>query len=136
MQTIIIPTKGNTDLINITGKLQDILTNSKAKSGIINIFIKHTTSALAVVEHEPGLTKDLKQLFERLVPKNKPYSHNKMNGDDNAHSHLSASLLKPYLTIPFDNNKLVLGTWQSIILVDFDTHPREREVAVTIIPQP
>jgi len=135
MEKLIIQSKGNTNVINITDKIQKILEKSKIDSGIINIFIIHTTASLTIMEYEPGLIKDTKLFFEKLIPKTNDYYHNNLNNDDNAHSHLSASLLSPSLTLPFENNKLALGTWQQIVLIDFDTNPREREVFIKIIKE-
>lgn len=135
-ESLKISTKGKTDIINITEKIQNTLKNSKIKKGIINVFVKHTTSALMIMEYEPGLIKDTKLFFEELVPKDNNYYHNKLNQDDNGNAHLCSSILKPDLTLPFENNKLSLGTWQQIVLIDFDTHSREREIVVTIIQDP
>lgn len=132
-KSIKILIKGNTEIINITEKIQNFLEISKIEEGIINIFIKHTTAALAIMEYEPGLIKDTKLFFEKLVPKNNDYHHNRLNRDDNGHAHLCSSILKPDLTIPFANNQLCLGTWQKIVLINFDTKHREREIIITII---
>ncbi|MDP2925494.1 MAG: secondary thiamine-phosphate synthase enzyme YjbQ [Nanoarchaeota archaeon] len=129
-KTIKINTKGNTDIINITEKVNDILNKSKIKSGIINLFVKGSTLALTTIEYEPGLIKDLKEAFEHIAPENKDYYHNLKWGDGNGFSHIRASLLRPDLTIPFENNKLLLGIWQQIVLIDFDNRPREREIII------
>ena len=132
-KTIKISAKGNTDIINITGKIQDFLKESKIKSGIINIFSKHTTAGLAIIENETGVIQDFKEVFEKIAPINKSYNHNKIQNDDNAHAHISTTLLGQSLTMPFENNKLSLGIWQQVVFVDFDTKPRAREVIMTII---
>ncbi len=124
-----IKTKGNTELINITKKVQEKINNSKVSEGFVNIFVRGTTAALAINEYEQNLLKDIKEFFEENVKRGKNYHHD----DGNAHSHLRASLFGPTLTIPFKDGKLLLGTWQQIILVDFDIRPREREVVVQII---
>lgn len=133
MEKFKISTQGNNDIINITDKIQKIITNSKAKSGIVSVFVLGSTAGITVIEYEPNLEKDFKEFFERIIPSNKTYHHHETWRDDNGHSHVRASLLKPDLTVPFENNKLVLGTWQQIILVDFDTKPREREIVVTVV---
>ena len=132
-QSIKLKSKGNTDVIDITNQVQGILTKSKTISGIINLFVIGSTAALTTIEYEPGLIKDLKQIFEKIAPENKDYFHNEKWGDGNGHSHIRASLLKPDLTLLFQENKLLLGTWQQVVLIDFDNRPREREVIVTII---
>ena len=132
-QSIKLKSKGNTDIMDITNQVQEILTKSKITLGIINLFVIGSTAALTTIEYEPGLIKDLKQVFEKIAPENKEYFHNEKWGDSNGHSHIRASLLKPDLTLSFQENKLLLGTWQQIVLIDFDNRPREREVIVTII---
>ncbi len=134
-QTITIQTKGDTDIINITDTIQGILTNSKENQGIINIFTKHTTSSITITEYEQGIIEDLKQTLNKLIPQNKNYNHNQLQHDDNAHSHLKATLIGQSINIQFKNNQLQLGTWQQIVLIDFDTHPRERDVTITILKQ-
>jgi len=128
-----VSTRGDTDIIDITEKVQSILTNSNIQSGIINVFVVGSTAGLSFVEYEPGLIEDLQEVFEKIAPKNKYYHHHEKWHDDNGNSHVRASLLKPDLTIPFENNKLCIGTWQQIILIDFDTSSRNREILVTII---
>lgn len=127
-----IPTKGNTDIIDITDKVQTILSKSKVQEGQVTIFISGSTAGLTTVEYEPGLVKDLKEFYEKIIPQNKEYHHNERWHDGNGHSHIRASLLKPSLTIPFQNSNLLLGTWQQIILIDFDNRERTREVIVQI----
>jgi len=132
-QTITISSKGNTDIIDITSNIQDILTKSKSNSGIAHIFVIGSTAALSTIEFEPGLQKDLKIAYDKIAPYKEHYHHHDKWHDDNGSSHVKATMLKPDLTIPFQENKLILGTWQQVILVDFDTSPRNREIVVTII---
>jgi len=135
-ETIKIQTQGNTDIIDITDTIQGILNKSNTKEGIVNIFVKHTTAGIAIIEIEKGILQDLKQTLNKLIPQDQHYNHNELQHDDNAHSHLKASLLKPDINVPFQNNKLLLGIWQRITLIDFDTHSREREVVITILQTP
>lgn len=130
---ISISTKGNTDIIDITKKIEDILNKADAKSGVAHIFVVGSTAGLSIVEYEPGLVKDLKEFFEKIAPKDAPYFHHEKWHDDNGSSHVKATLLKPDLTIPFEDKKLLSGTWQQIILIDFDTKPRTREIIITIL---
>lgn len=132
-KTIKISTKENTDIINITDKVENFLKESKIRSGIINVFAKHTTAGLAIIENETGVIQDFKEFFEKIAPINKPYNHNKIRNDDNGHAHICTPLLGQSLTIPFEDNKLSLGIWQQIFLVDFDTQARTREVVMTIV---
>jgi len=131
--TLELSTKGNTDVIDITEKVQKEISNSKFKNGSVTAFVVGSTAGITVVEYEPGLVEDLKEVFEKIAPRDKYYHHHETWHDDNGHSHVRASLLKPGLTIPFIDGKLTLGTWQQIILIDFDTKARERKVIVQII---
>jgi len=131
--TLEISTKGNTDVIDITEKVQKEISNSKFKNGSVTAFVVGSTAGITAVEYEPGLVEDLKEVFEKIAPRDKHYHHHGTWHDDNGHSHVRASLLKPGITIPFIDGKLTLSTWQQIILIDFDTKAREREVIVQII---
>ncbi len=133
MTEIKISTSEEIDIIDITEKIHLFIYESKKESGLVHIFLKHTTASLTISEYEPGIIKDLKNFFKKLVPKNNPYLHNELNHDDNAHSHILSTINKQELTIPFKNNSLELGTWQKICLVDFDTQSRERKIELTII---
>ncbi len=127
-------TKGNCDIIDITEDIEEIINNSEeVNEGIANIFVIGSTAAITTIEYEPGLKKDMEEFFKRIIPKNIKYSHEKKWHDDNGHSHIRASLLKPNISIPIVGNNLKLGTWQQIILVDFDTCGREREIIVSLL---
>lgn len=128
--SIKISTKGNPDLIDITAKVADILRESKLKRGSVTVFVVGSTAAITTFEFEPGLVKDVRDLFEKLVPSGKHYAHDETWGDANGFSHLRAALQGPSLTIPFDDGKLLLGTWQQVVLAEFDNRPREREIIV------
>ncbi len=128
-----IKTQGDTDIIDITDKIQSILSNSKIESGIVNVFVVGSTAGLSFVEYEPGLVEDLQEVFEKIAPKHQYYHHHERWQGNNGNSHIRATLLKPDVTIPFENNKLCLGTWQQVVLLDFDTSARNREILVTII---
>ncbi|MFH1425477.1 MAG: secondary thiamine-phosphate synthase enzyme YjbQ [archaeon] len=131
-QTFQLKTKGSTDILDITDKVQSILSQSKIKEDQITIFVSSSTSGLTTVEYEPGLIQDLKDFYNKIIPQDKTYQHNERWHDGNGHSHVRASLLKPSLTIPFQNSTLLLGTWQQIILIDFDNRERTREVIVQV----
>lgn len=132
-EKISLNTKGNPDLIDITAKVADILTSSGMKKGSLTVFVVGSTAAITTFEYEPGLVSDLRDLYEKLIPKNKHYNHDETWGDANGFSHLRAALQGPSLTIPFEGAKLMLGTWQQIVLAEFDNRPRAREVIVQII---
>lgn len=127
-----ISTQGHNDIIDITDKVAAIVKKSQTKEGIVLVFVPHQTCAITVLENEPGLIQDLKDLLNKIAPAKADYRHNAAWGDGNAAAHLLASLFKPDLTIPIENNQLQLGTWQQIILIDFDSRPRQREIIVKI----
>ena len=128
---ITIDTKGNCDIINITELVEKEVENSKIKDGICTIFVKGSTAAISTIEYEEGLLKDFKNFMDKILPKGN-YEHNKAWNDENGHSHLRSTLLKTSLQVPIINGKLFLGTWQQIVLIDFDTRPRRREIAISI----
>lgn len=130
---LLIKTNGRTDIIDITKDVNKLIKESSIDSGIINLFVIGSTASLSCIEYEPNLKTDLKEFFQKIAPDNIDYHHHLTWNDDNGHSHIRATLLKPDLTIPIENNKMVLGTWQQIILIDFDTSSREREIIITII---
>lgn len=132
IEIIKIQTKGNTDFINITEKVESILSKSRKKEGVVNIFTRHTTAGITIIEDEEGIKKDFKIAFEKFAPISAIYNHNKIQNDDNGHSHIKSSLLGASTCIPFSDSQLILGTWQQIFLVDFDTHSRQREVVVSV----
>ncbi|MEM0465672.1 MAG: secondary thiamine-phosphate synthase enzyme YjbQ [Candidatus Pacearchaeota archaeon] len=132
-KTFNVLTKGNFDIINITKNIEKIIIESKIKNGIVNIFVKHTTAGISVMEYEKGLIRDLKDILNNIVPKDFSYYHNRLNNDNNGDAHIKATLIRESITLPFKNSKLILGTWQSIVLIDFDYEIREREIVVTII---
>jgi secondary thiamine-phosphate synthase enzyme len=133
-QTIEVETAGNTDIHDITGRVSQAVAASGVKDGIVTLFNVGSTGGITTAEYEPGLAKhDIKAAFEKIAPENGHYEHEKKWDDDNGHSHVRASLLGPSLTVPVVDSRLTLGTWQQIILVDFDTRPRTRTVICQII---
>lgn len=127
-----LKTKGNTDIIDITEKVQKEIEKSKINNGSATIFVVGSTAGITTVEYEPGLEKDLKEFFEKIIPSNEKYHHHETWHDDNGHSHVRASLLKPDIIVPFVDGKLTLGQWQQIVLIDFDTRPRDRKIVLQI----
>ncbi|HEU4341576.1 MAG TPA: secondary thiamine-phosphate synthase enzyme YjbQ [Candidatus Binatia bacterium] len=126
-------TSGFCDIIDITAKVREQIETEKVQRGLATIFVSGSTAALTTVEYEPGLVQDLKELVEKLVPSGKRYHHDDRWGDDNGFSHLRAALFGPSLVIPIEAGRLLLGTWQQIVLVDFDNRPRTREIVVQTI---
>lgn len=132
-ETINLSTKGNPDLIDFTGRVAELLKSSKLKKGSVTVFVVGSTAAITTFEFEPGLVKDVRDLYEKLIPSNKHYAHDETWGDANGFSHLRAALQGPSLTIPFDDGKLLLGTWQQVVLAEFDNRPRDRKIIVQIL---
>ncbi len=126
--------QGDTKIENITEKCQRLLKESGLNAGIVTLFIKHTTASVMIFEDEPGLRKDTKDIWNQLIPANPQWQHNTRNkGEDNGHSHLRGQIQGQSLTIPFTESALMLGTWQQIVVVDFDTCARTRDIIVQIM---
>lgn len=128
-----LSTHGNTDMLDITGAVQKSLDEAGLANGIVTIFCPSSTSGLTTIEYESGALSDLKRLFDEIIPQNQHYAHNARWGDGNGHSHVRAALLKPSLTVPFVERRMILGTWQQIIYVDFDNRSRRRELVVQVM---
>ncbi|MFN7088880.1 MAG: secondary thiamine-phosphate synthase enzyme YjbQ [Candidatus Paceibacteria bacterium] len=133
--TFTINTKGHSDVIDITDQVQQELKRSQIQHGAVLIFVKGTTAAVTIIEADPNLYDDLKEFFEQIAPINKDYKHHITWHDDNGGAHIRAVLIGPSLTVPFQNGKLELGQWQRIVLIDFDTKPRQREIVVKFLKQ-
>lgn len=132
-QRIKLNTKGNTDIIDVTAKVSEAVANSGLQRGVATVFVVGATVGVTTMEFEPGLIADMRQMFERIAPATSQYQHNLRWGDLNGHAHLRASLLGPSLAIPFTNGQLELGTWQQVVVIDFDVRPRSREVIVQVV---
>ena len=128
-----LKTSGDGDIVDITLQVRKILLDSTISHGTVTIFVNGSTAGVTTIEYEPGLVNDFHQLWERITPKNIPYEHNERWGDGNGFSHVRASLLGASLTVPFTDRNMVLGTWQQIVLVDFDNRPRQRTVVVQVM---
>lgn len=128
-----IDTKGDPDLIDITPKVADILAKSGLKHGSLTVFVVGSTAAITTFEYEPGLVKDVRMLYEKLIPRKAGYAHDATWGDANGFSHLRALLQGPSIVIPFENGEFTLGTWQQVVLADFDNRPRKRDIVVQMI---
>ena len=126
-------TKGNCDLIDITRQVKQEVSGSGIDSGPVTVFVAGSTAGVSTIEFEPGLLSDFQDMWERNVPRNIPYQHDRAWGDGNGFSHVRASLLGSSLTVPFTNKTLALGTWQQIVVVDFDNRPRSREIVLQIM---
>ena len=131
--TISLSTKGHCDIIDITHQVEQQLNKAKVDSGILTLFVTGSTAGITTIEHESGLLADFKDLWRRLVPEDIPYAHDRAWGDGNGYSHVRASLLGASLVVPFSQKRLALGTWQQIVLLDFDNRPRSRQILVQIM---
>lgn len=127
-----ISTKGNTDIIDITAEVQKKINVSGFSEGNVIVFAGGSTAGITTIEFEPGLKKDYPDFFEKIIPSNSTYHHNKTWHDGNGHSHVRAALQGASLTVPFMKSELLLGTWQQIVLIDFDNRARKRNIIVQI----
>jgi len=126
--------RGDTHIENLTKSVQAAVADSGLMAGIVTVFVKHTTASIMVIEDEPGIRADTKAFWDRAVPADPAWQHNTRNaGEDNGHSHLRGQLQGPSVTIPFSDGALLLGMWQQIVVVDFDTRSRVRELILQII---
>ncbi len=131
-ETITLQTKSDTDIIDITPEIVRVVSGSPVKDGTVTVFVKHSTVGITTIEYESGVVADFRDMFKRIAPREIPYQHDRAWGDGNGHSHVRASLLGASLVIPFNNKQLTLGTWQQIVLIDFDNRPRSRQVILQI----
>lgn len=127
-----IKTNGNTSITDITEHIRSIMSSSGFSEGNALIFVSGSTAGITTVEYEPGLLKDYPAFFEKIIPSNQRYHHDDTWHDGNGHAHVRASLQGASFTVPFSRRRLLLGTWQQIILIDFDNHPRQREIIVQL----
>ena len=132
-KTITVSTTGFCDIIDITAKFKEQIRAAHMRSGAATLFVNGSTAALTTIEHEPGLIKDLKEFLEKHIPSDRRYHHDDRWGDDNGFSHLRATLFWPSLAIPIVDGAPSLGTWQQVILMDFDNRSRSREIIVQLI---
>ncbi len=128
-----LKTKGTGDLINITEQIQDALGKTGLEQGTVTVFVVGSTAAITTFEYESGLISDIKDLYEKLIPSTESYAHDETWGDANGFSHLRSALQGPSLVIPFNSGRLILGTWQQIVLAEFDTRTRQRKIILQFI---
>ncbi len=130
---ISLQTKGDGDIIDITPQVEQQVAEATINNGIITVFATGSTAGITTIELESGLLSDFRGMWERIIPKDIPYNHDRRWGDGNGYSHVRASLLGASLVIPFSEKRLSLGTWQQVILVDFDNRPRSRQIILQIM---
>ncbi len=132
-KTIKVQSKGHDDVIDITGKVEESVSESKIKDGLANVSVVGSTASITTIEYEPNLVADIKKSLEEIIPSQRDWRHNQTWGDGNAQSHLRASVIGASKTFPIVNGELALGTWQQIVLIDHDIRGRSREIIVQII---
>ncbi len=132
-QQVELKTRGPGDIVDITAKLQDAVSDTGMAAGTVTAFVPGSTAGLTTIEYEPGLLKDVPELMEKLVPSDRPYAHDNTWHDGNGFSHLRSALIGPDITVPFLNGKLTLGTWQQVVFLEFDNRPRSRHIVLQIM---
>ncbi len=125
-------TQGFNEIRDITPEVQQAVGQAGVRDGVAHLFVSGSTAALTTIEYEPGALKDLQRALEQIAPMDAQYAHNEAWGDGNGYAHLRAALLKPSLCVPIHEGRLSLGTWQQIVLIDFDNRPRQRKVLLTL----
>lgn len=134
MVPIRVRMEGHTQIENVTATVESAVAGSGMRDGIVTVFTRHTTASVAIIEDEPGIRADTKAFWDRLIPPDPRWQHNQRNpGEDNGHSHLRGQLQGPSVTIPFAGGKLLLGTWQQVVLLDFDTTARQRDLILQVM---
>ncbi len=129
-----VSTKGNTEVVDLTKKIESELSRGTIKNGIVAVFAVGSTAGITTTEFEPGLARtDFRNTLEKIAPEDGDYQHENTWHDDNGHSHIRAGLIGPSLTVPLVDGRLTLGTWQQIVLMDFDTRSRNREIVVQVM---
>ncbi len=131
--TLTVPTKGFCHVVDITREVQERVDQAGFRSGQVTLFVVGSTAGITTVEYEPGLVNDLEEFFNRIAPPTLDYHHERAWQDGNGFSHVRASLLKPSLTIPLAHGRMRLGTWQQIVVIDFDNRSRDREIAIQVM---
>jgi secondary thiamine-phosphate synthase enzyme len=128
-----VRTKGQGDVRDLTAEVDRALSESGLHAGLVTVFVTGSTAAMTTIEYEPGAVADLDRAFERIAPRHGEYAHHLRWGDDNGSSHVRAAMLGPSITIPVVDGRLALGTWQQIVLVEFDTGPRDRHIVIQLV---
>jgi secondary thiamine-phosphate synthase enzyme len=133
IERIQIDTLGGVQIIDITNQVQELLTKSDLKEGLVTVFVPGSTATVTTIEYEPGLIADMEKALDRIAPKNGHYEHDQRWHDGNGHSHVRAAFLKPSVAIPFSNKTLMLGTWQQLVFIELDVRARNRTIVVHLM---
>lgn len=126
-------TQGDGHVVDVTAQVQAAVEESGTRDGQATVFVRGSTAAITTMEYEPGGVQDLQAMLERLIPARGDYEHNRLNHDSNSHAHQRASVIGPSETVPVSGGRLALGTWQQLVLIDFDDRPRQRAVVVQVL---
>ena len=127
-----LSTGGNSEIVDITGRVQAAVVEAGIGDGQATAFVRGSTAAITTMEYEPGGVHDLQALLDRLIPVHGDYEHNRLNHDTNSHAHQRASIIGPSEAVPVQGGRLALGTWQQLVVLDFDDHPRERTILIQV----
>ena len=125
-------TRGDGDVIDLSEGVESVVRSSGVEQGVVTVFVPGSTAAVTTMEFEPGGIHDLREALERLVPRDRDYEHNRLNHDTNSHAHIRAAIVGPSESVPIERGRIATGTWQQLVLVDFDDRPRRRTVIVTV----
>ena len=126
-------TTGETDLVDLTGEVHAAVDASGARTGLVTVFVPGSTASVTTIEYESGALEDLRRAIDRLAPRAMHYDHDARWGDGNGYSHVRAALLGPSISVPIEDGRPVLGTWQQVLLCDFDNRPRTRSVLISVV---
>ena len=126
-------TRGDGDVIDLTEGVLEVVRSSGIEEGVVSVFVPGSTAAVTTMEYERGGIRDLRETLDRLVPPRGDYEHNRLNADTNSHAHIRAAIVGPSETVPLRGGRLATGTWQQLVLVDFDDRPRERRIVVQVV---
>jgi secondary thiamine-phosphate synthase enzyme len=133
VRELTVQTRGDGDVLNLTAQVSGLVAQSGVTSGMVVVAVVGSTAGITTIEFEPGLIEDLRKVFERIAPSGVAYAHDSRWGDGNGHAHVRASIIGPSITLPVVQGKVTVGTWQQVVLVDFDTRPRTRQVVVQVL---
>jgi secondary thiamine-phosphate synthase enzyme len=126
-------TEGDGNVIDLTEGVESVVRSSGAEIGLVTVFVPGSTAAVTTMEFEPGGVHDLREALDRLIPSEGDYEHNRLNHDTNSHAHIRAAIVGPSESIAIEDGELATGTWQQLVLIDFDDRPRRRSVSVTVV---
>ena len=130
---LMLETHGDGDILDLTSYAQKAIANHGLRDGLCTVFVAHSTCGMTTIECEPGCNRDFNDVLERVAPQDERWEHNERNADTNGHSHVRAALIGPSVTVPFSNAELHLGTWQKVVMIDFDDRPRSRKVVIQLL---